>query len=37
MLETSDEMAWANAWQVWFLLGLPIVISMIAAVVNAQP
>ena len=35
VLETSDEMAWQNAWQVWFLLGVPIVVSMIAAVINA--
>jgi hypothetical protein len=37
VLETSDEMAWQNAWQVWFLFGVPIVFSLIAAVVNAQP
>jgi hypothetical protein len=36
VLETSDEMAWQNAWQVWFLFGFPIVASAIAAVVNAQ-
>ena len=37
VLETSDEMAWANAWQVWFRFGVPIVVSAIAAVFNAQP
>jgi len=35
VLETSDEMAWQNAWQVWVLFVTPIVLSMIAAVVNA--
>jgi hypothetical protein len=36
VLETSDEMAGKNAWQVWALLGVPILISIIAAVVNAS-
>jgi hypothetical protein len=29
-------MAGKNAWQVWALLGVPILISIIAAVVNAS-
>jgi hypothetical protein len=29
-------MAGQNAWQVWWLAGVPIVISIIAAVVNAS-
>jgi hypothetical protein len=37
VLETSDEMAWQNAWQVWVLFVAPFVLSMIAAVVNAMP
>jgi hypothetical protein len=35
VLETSDEMAWQNAWQVWFLLGAPIVISIVVAIKNS--
>jgi hypothetical protein len=34
VLETSDEMARQNAWQIWVLLGAPIVISALVAIVN---
>jgi len=36
VLETSDEMARQNMWQVWLLLGAPIVFSIVAAIVNSQ-
>ncbi len=35
VLETSDEMARQNTWQIWVYFLLPIVISIIAAIKNA--
>jgi hypothetical protein len=35
VLETSDEMARQNMWQVWFFLGMPIVVSILSSIVNS--
>jgi hypothetical protein len=35
VLDTSDEMARQNQWQVWLFLALPIVLSIVVAIVNA--
>jgi hypothetical protein len=35
VLETSEEMARQNQWVVWFLLGMPVGLSILAAVRNA--
>lgn len=37
VIETSDEMARQNRWQVWFCFLTPIVISIVGAIKNFEP
>lgn len=37
VLETSDEMARQNRWQIWCFFGAPFVISIVVAIKNAGP
>jgi hypothetical protein len=37
VLETSDEMARQNQWQIWFFLAAPLGISIVVAIKNSLP